>query len=220
MYQQPTEKSLDMFEVLEQRNKDRDREDRQRRGIVMEPKYYEEDYEKQYEKFDDLNRIVRGTFDVSRYFKPDEFFAQGPWRVEALFKALKVSKLKVFAEQLLKKGFDYVCTHQIDNTEFEKMAESCLKNWNKELIASEPIRSYEQAFLHALSALKKIKPNLSTDPFDNRRVEVLFDKKAGVYIVKKTFDMRPFHQALGGGFYLIAFDVNGQILALPGAFRQ
>lgn len=220
MYQQPAEKEeVDIFAMLEQKNKDRDRDDRQGRGIIMEPRYYKEDYNKQYTIPDDLSRIVKGTFDISRYFREGEFFAQGPWRVSALEKALKNPKSKLFAEQLSKKGFDYVCSNMTADEGFESIAESCRREWNEMFGGTTYIETYEQAFLYALAVLKKIKPNLA-DPFDNRRVEVLFDEKAGVYIVKKTFDMRPFHQAHGGGFYLIAFDVNGQVLSFPGAFRQ
>lgn len=212
---------MDIFDIFEKENREKDKIEKENMGILMESRYFNEDYNKEYEVHD-LNRIVKGTFDSSKYFR-NKFLLEGPWRVSAFRIAKENSKFKAFVNSLKtlpneKKNFAYLCSHKTQNTEFEKLAEEYRLKWNEEFNSKySKIKDYEDAFERALLILKKITPK--EDPFDRRRVEVLHDKDNKIYIVKKTYDTRPF-MGLSNGISSVVFSENGEVFSVVGTFRQ
>ena len=212
---------MDIFDVFEKENREKDKIEKENMGILMESRYFNEDYNKEYEAHD-LKRIAKGTFDASKYFG-NKFLLEGPWRVSAFRIAKENSKFEAFINSLKtlpheKKNFAYLCSHKTQNTEFEKLAEEYRLKWNEKFNPEySKLNSYEDAFERALLILKKIihKP----DPFDRRRVEVLYDKDNKIYIVKKTYDMRPF-MGSNGGINSVVFNENGEVFSMGGAFMQ
>lgn len=213
--------SINIFDIFEKENREKDKIEKENMGILMEPRYFKEDYNQQYEVHD-LNRIVKGTFDASKYFR-NKFLLEGPWRVSAFKMAKKDSEFKVFINSLKilpyeKKNFAYLCSHKTQNAEFEKLAEEYRLKWNEEFNPEySKIKSYEDAFERALIILKKI--THKEDPFDRRRVEALYDKDNKIYIVKRTYDTRPFMRS-NSSISSVVFNENGEVFSVVGAFRQ
>ncbi|MDO4199882.1 MAG: hypothetical protein Q4D57_03940 [Clostridia bacterium] len=208
----------DIFGDFEEEAKNKDRDEKERLGIVMEPKYYREDYNKEYEKSDDLSRIVRGTFDASKYF-PNGIFAAGPWRVDALKKAASKLKFRLFHRELLKRNWGDICNGTTDNEEFECIAEECHQEWNRLYNTPERINTYEDAFKKALWVMTDWCGCREHDPFCNRRVEVLFDAKNKIYVVNETVDTR-FYMRHTGGYTTVILNDQGYVIAIDGTFMQ
>lgn len=212
---------IDIFDVFEKENREKDKTEKENMGILMEPRYFNEDYNKEYEAHD-LKRIAKGTFDASKYFG-NKFLLEGPWRVSAFRIAKENSKFNPFINSLKtlpheKKNFAYLCSHKTQNTEFEKLAEECRLKWNEEFNPEySKIKNYEDAFERALLILKKI--THKDDPFDKRRVEVLYDKDNKIYIVKKAYDTRPFIGP-NNSISSVIFNESGEVFSVIGAFRQ
>lgn len=213
--------SMDIFDIFEKENREKDKIEKENMGISMESRYFKEDYNKEYETHD-LNRIVKGTFDASKYFK-NKFLLEGPWRVSAFRIAKESYKFKDFINSLKtlpheKKNFAYLCSHETQNIEFEKLAEKYRLKWNDEFNPEcSKIKSYEAAFERALLILKKI--THKEDPFDRRRVEVLYDKDNKIYIVKRTYDTRPFMDS-NSSISSVVFNESGEVFSVVGTFKQ
>ena len=212
---------MDVFDIFEKENREKDKIEKENMGILMESRYFNEDYNKEYEAHD-LKRIVKGTFDASKYFG-SRFLLEGPWRVSAFRIAKENSKFKTFINSLKmlpheKKNFAYLCSHETQNTEFEKLAEKYRLKWNEEFNQEySKIKSYEDVFERALLILKKI--THKEDPFDRRRVEVLYDKDNKIYVVKRTCDTRPF-MGTNNSISSVVFNENGEVFSVVGAFKQ
>lgn len=212
---------VDIFDIFEKENREKDKIEKENMGILMESRYFNEDYNKEYEVHD-LNRVVKGIFDASKYFG-NKFLLEGPWRVSAFKTAKENFKFKTFINSLKtlspeKKNFAYLCSHETQNTEFEKLTEEYRLKWNEKFNPEySKIKSYEDAFERALLILKKI--THKDDPFDRRRVEVLYDKDNKIYIVKKTYDTRPFMSS-NNGISSVVFNESGEVFSVVGAFKQ
>jgi hypothetical protein len=190
----------------------------------MEPRYFTEDYNKKYET-NDLERVFKGTFDISKYkyFKNgiNGIFRSGPWRMMALKKAEKDPRFKGYVDKIekeyMEKGHFYTSffCHKTDNKEYEAFVEECHEDWNKK--HKGKVNSYEDAFKKALLILKPA--NGSRDPFEKRRVEVLYDAHEKIYLVSTTENtnplLRPTHD---GGFCDMLIYENGDVLAIGGAY--
>jgi hypothetical protein len=111
---------------------------------------------------------------------------------------------------------EFICV-VTDNVDFETLVEKCRKDWNNEHGYKSEVKSYEDAFKKALLILKPA--NGSRDPFEKRRVEVLYDAHEKIYLVSTTENtnplLRPTHD---GGFCDMLIYENGDVLAIGGAY--
>lgn len=209
---------VDIFDIFDQKAKEMDKEKKEKLGVKMENRYFEEDYNKEYE-INDLNRVVKGTFDAYKYFG-GQIFSAGPWRVLALEKFKEDSNFKDFFKTIpeYKRNLGYLCSHKIQNEEFEKLAGKCRLEWNEKFNYKLEIKSCEDAFKKALFVLKKMYPN-EKDPFNKRRVEVLYDAKNKLYLVNETDDFRIFMRKVGK-HNSVLFDEKGSVVSVFGCFMQ
>ncbi len=239
------------FQIFEQEQKEA-RETRRCLGIIMEDACYSDNYDlrklyREYNKLyapDDMARIHRGIFDVSKYFT--QFGTNralcGPWRQIALKKSKKDSQFKnvlsemrkrqqeldeMFAELASLKTGDgipdlvkappereLICI-VTDNEVFEKFVGTCRIEWNKiHPYMGWQVKSHEDALRKALFILRPA--TKGEDPFHNRIVKVLHDPARKIYLVQKTVDSRIRMRSVADdhGVDFVLLHEDGEVLAI------
>jgi hypothetical protein len=118
----------------------------------------------------------------------------------------------------MEKGLLYTSffCNKTDNKEYEAFVEECHEDWNKK--HKGKVNGYEGAFKKALLILKQTSGD--RDPFDKRRVEVLYDANEKVYLINTTENTNPLLRSTHDGDYfryMLIYE-NGDVLAIGGAY--